>query len=72
MPGFVDGSRCAKWPARSVREFALYAALLSVYGLLNEDFAKLANPLVDTEGAALALAREPMRARAGRGLSNDF
>lgn len=51
---------------------AVYAALLWAYGLLNE-FDKLADPQADSEGGALALAREPLRARASRGgLSNDF
>jgi transcriptional regulator with XRE-family HTH domain len=50
---------------------AVYAALLWVYGLLNE-FGTLADPHADVEGTALALAREPQRARASRGLSNDF
>ncbi|MBI1948140.1 MAG: helix-turn-helix domain-containing protein [Deltaproteobacteria bacterium] len=51
---------------------AVYAALLWAYGLLN-GFELLADPQTDSEGAALALAREPTRARVGRGgLSNDF
>ncbi|OGQ13337.1 MAG: hypothetical protein A2138_08820 [Deltaproteobacteria bacterium RBG_16_71_12] len=51
---------------------AVYAALLWVYGLLRE-FEQLADPQTDAEGGALALAREPKRARPGRGdLSNDF
>ena len=50
---------------------AVYAALLWAYGLLNA-LEHVADPQADTEGAALALSREPVRARAGRGLSNDF
>lgn len=50
---------------------AVYAALLWAYGLLNE-LEHVADPQSDSEGGALALAREPMRARRGRGLSNDF
>ena len=51
---------------------AIYAALLWAYGLL-DGLGSLADPQADSEGAALALSREPRRARAGRGgLSNDF
>lgn len=50
---------------------AVYAALLWAYGLLNE-LEKVADPQNDSEGSALALSREPVRARGGRGLSNDF
>jgi transcriptional regulator with XRE-family HTH domain len=50
---------------------AVYLALLWAYGLLN-DLDEVADPQTDAEGSALALSREPMRARGGRGLSNDF
>lgn len=50
---------------------AVYAALLWLYGLLGE-FEALAAPGKDEDGLALALRREPTRARAPRGLDNDF
>jgi len=50
---------------------AVYAALLWVYDLLGP-FEDLANPLKDEQGLALASRREPVRARRGRGLNNDF
>ena len=50
---------------------AVYAALLWAFGLLH-DFELLADPQADVEGRALALSREPTRARRGRGLDNDF
>lgn len=51
---------------------AVYAALLWAYGLL-EPFADFADPARDAEGQALALSREPTRARiAPRELDDDF
>jgi transcriptional regulator with XRE-family HTH domain len=50
---------------------AVYAALLWAYGLIDR-FSDLADPNKDEEGARLALAREPLRARHRRRLSNDF
>jgi transcriptional regulator with XRE-family HTH domain len=51
---------------------AVYAALLWVYGLL-EPFTDLADPAADTEGQALALSREPSRARGAPGeIDDDF
>lgn len=51
---------------------AVYTALLWTYGLL-EPFAELADPARDAEGQALALSREPTRARRARGdLDDDF
>src|SRR5688572_8077366 len=41
---------------------AVYAALLWVFDLLNQ-LDEVADPAKDTEGQALALAREPSRAR---------
>jgi DNA-binding XRE family transcriptional regulator len=55
-------------PSTSV---AVYAALLWAYGLI-DGLAEVADPANDEEGARLALAREPMRARHRRNLSNDF
>src|SRR5687768_7431273 len=45
---------------------AVYAALLWTYGML-EEFGQLADPQADREGTALAMSREPRRARPGRG-----
>lgn len=51
---------------------AVYAALLWTYGLL-DPFAELADPAEDAEGQALALSREPSRARgAPRDIDDDF
>jgi len=50
---------------------AVYAALLWAYDLLGP-LESLSDPSQDKEGEALALAREPVRARARRGLDNDF
>jgi serine/threonine-protein kinase HipA len=47
---------------------AVYAALLWAYGLLDL-FTELADPARDAEGHALALAREPHRARSAPGTS---
>jgi DNA-binding XRE family transcriptional regulator len=55
-------------PSTSV---AVYAALLWAYGLV-DGLAEVADPANDQEGTRLALAREPMRARHRRNLSNDF
>jgi transcriptional regulator with XRE-family HTH domain len=55
-------------PSTSV---AVYAALLWAYGLVDR-LADLADPSEDKEGAQLALAREPARARHRQRLSNDF
>jgi transcriptional regulator with XRE-family HTH domain len=55
-------------PSTSV---AVYAALLWTYGLIDR-LADLADPGTDEEGSRLALAREPVRARHPRKLSNDF
>jgi DNA-binding XRE family transcriptional regulator len=55
-------------PSTSV---AVYAALLWAYGLVDR-LADLADPNEDEEGAQLALAREPARARHRQKLSNDF
>ena len=46
-------------------------ALLWLFGLM-EDFELLADPGRDSEGLSLALRRERARARAPRGLDNDF
>lgn len=51
---------------------AVYAALLWTYGLL-EPFTELADPARDAEGQALALSREPARARSAPGeVDDDF
>jgi len=51
---------------------AVYAALLWAYGLL-DPFSELADPASDTEGQALALSREPKRARGTPGdIDDDF
>lgn len=51
---------------------AVYAALLWAYGLL-DPFTELGDPARDEEGQALALSREPSRARgAAGGLDDDF
>jgi transcriptional regulator with XRE-family HTH domain len=51
---------------------AVYAALLWAYGLL-EPLTELADPTRDAEGLALALSREPTRARGGgRDRDDDF
>jgi len=51
---------------------AVYAALLWAYGLL-EPFTELADPARDAEGQALALSREPARARtAPAQVDDDF
>jgi len=49
---------------------AVYAALLWAYGLL-EPFTELADPARDAEGQALAVAREPERARRKAGELDD-
>ncbi len=49
---------------------AVYVALLWAYGLL-EHFTQLADPAHDAEGQALALAREPKRARGKGGEPDD-
>ncbi|MDP2340165.1 MAG: helix-turn-helix domain-containing protein [Deltaproteobacteria bacterium] len=50
----------------------VYLALLWVYGLA-DDVDVLADPGRDAEGLALALSREPQRARrSDAGLDNDF
>jgi transcriptional regulator with XRE-family HTH domain len=52
---------------------AIYAALLWAYGLL-DPVTELADPAADAEGLALALQREPKRARARAAaeLDDDF
>ena len=51
---------------------AVYAALLWAYGLL-EPFVDPADPARDAEGLALALSREPSRARRATGeIDDDF
>lgn len=51
---------------------AVYAALLWAYGLL-DPFTELATPARDAEGQALALSREPARARTKSGdIDDDF
>src|SRR5882724_5121783 len=55
-------------PSTSV---AVYAALLWAYGLVDR-LSDLADPSTDEEGARLALARSPVRARHPRKLSNEF
>ena len=49
----------------------VYAALLWAMGML-PDLQRLADPATDVEGHALALHREGTRARAAKGLDNDF
>jgi DNA-binding XRE family transcriptional regulator len=55
-------------PSTSV---AVYAALLWAYGLVDR-LADIADPSSDEEGVRLARAREPLRARHSRKLSDDF
>jgi transcriptional regulator with XRE-family HTH domain len=50
---------------------SVYLALLWLFGLM-ADFELLADPGRDAEGLSLALRREGTRARAPRGLDNDF
>jgi transcriptional regulator with XRE-family HTH domain len=50
---------------------AVYAALLWAFDLLGQLDA-VAEPGADAEGEALALAREPVRARRRGGLDDDF
>jgi len=50
---------------------AVYAALLWAYDLLSP-LEKLADPLADKEGLALASAKEGKRARKSGDLDNDF
>ena len=50
---------------------AVYAALLWLFDLL-QSFEELADPAKDAEGLALAMTKEPMRVRKGKGLENDF
>jgi transcriptional regulator with XRE-family HTH domain len=50
---------------------AVYAALLWAFDLLGELDA-VADPSRDAEGQALARSREPLRARRGRRMDNDF
>jgi len=50
---------------------AVYAALLWAYDLLSP-LEKLADPLTDKEGLALASAKEGKRARKSRDLDNEF
>lgn len=50
---------------------AVYAALLWVFDLLSH-LAEVADPVNDDEGQALALAREPLRARGSGVNDNDF
>jgi transcriptional regulator with XRE-family HTH domain len=50
---------------------AVYAALLWAYDLLSP-LEKLADPLADKEGIALASAREGKRARKSGDLDNEF
>ncbi|MCZ7593720.1 MAG: helix-turn-helix domain-containing protein [Hyphomicrobium sp.] len=49
----------------------VYAALLWTLGLIDQ-LAAVADPATDDEGRALALAREPKRARRTETLDNDF
>jgi transcriptional regulator with XRE-family HTH domain len=49
----------------------VYFALLWAYDLL-QPLDDLANPAKDEQGLTLASAKEKMRARKSRGLSNDF
>jgi transcriptional regulator with XRE-family HTH domain len=50
---------------------AVYVALLWALGMIDQ-VATLADPTTDEEGRALALAREPKRARRQEPLDNDF
>ncbi len=50
---------------------AVYAALLWVFDLLKQ-LDEVADPAKDAEGQALALAREPSRARKSGKNNNDF
>ena len=50
---------------------AVYAGLLWALGMV-EQLAAIADPAADDEGRALALAREPKRARRTETLDNDF
>ena len=50
---------------------AIYAALLWAYDLLSP-LEKLADPLADNEGLALASAKEGKRARKSGDLDNEF
>lgn len=50
---------------------AVYVGLLWALGLL-EQLTAVADPTADAEGRALALAREPKRARRAETLDNDF
>jgi hypothetical protein len=50
---------------------AVYAALLWVFDLINQ-LDEVADPAKDAEGHALALAREPSRARDSGENDNDF
>lgn len=50
---------------------AVFAALLWVFDLLNQ-LDEVADPAKDAEGQALALAREPSRARDSSENDNDF
>jgi transcriptional regulator with XRE-family HTH domain len=49
----------------------IYAALLWAYDLL-DPLDRLADPLLDQEGLALAAAKEGKRARKGGDLDNEF
>ena len=49
----------------------VYAGLLWAFDLL-EPLERLADPGADSEGQALALSREPTRARPPKGLDDDF
>ena len=55
-------------PSTSV---AVYAALLWAYGLIDR-LSDAADPKNDEEGSRLAFLREPVRARHGRKLNNEF
>lgn len=50
---------------------AVYVALLWALGLVDQ-MADLADPAADREGLALAMGREPRRARPKETLDNDF
>ena len=50
---------------------AVYAALLWLFDLF-QPFEDLADPSMDEDGLALAMAREPTRPRKRGGLDNDF
>lgn len=56
---------------KSSTSASVYVALLWLFGLM-ADFERLADPGLDEEGLSLALRREGTRARAPRGLDNDF